>query len=996
MTLTAQWTPQSWNIRYYESFDGTNLGNEITGLTPDEYTYGVETSFCADAETIVQKANKTGYTWLGWWSKWSSDAQDPIIKAEAGYSGEFSLFAKWEENTPVTPPTQGGEVCVTFEGSSNAISYTSGVFTMYAANSDGRIGTEESWATEKTDCSGTEVYAFDDNRFLVKVSVPITSIHFFGYNKSERIIESVKTSTTADKGSYSEAALVGDTKIGPTTGCQEFKINFSEAIPANTYIWVELSNAMVISTICYTPAPSTPSTYTVTYECNGATSGCPSNATEQTALPNPLPIPTKTGYEFGGWYTDSELTTAAIAGATLSANITLYAQWTENTPVTPDPEPEECTETTITYNLVTHNNKTASQSVSPSGTITSLTGATAIGAAESNTGDPNSSFADYSERYGASATNDNVSDGVTFTFDVPSGYVFKPTAINTNLMCYGVGGSGDTHYYQFVGTLSDATTTIEGEVYPNNADGANADIAYTIPNNASLSGTVTLRLNAVKKGGNYQSFRIKSPITIVGDLCSVDCSTAPAATITWNTQPANGQVGSADFAYAVSCSDGSAVTVTSADPSIATIVDGKLHYVAAGTTHLVASATDACGNEITQNSNDFTVTAASVEPNPGTGEEKYYYGQVAIQNGALVKGITNGMIQFFTVTGGVVENSTALSISSTPSAAGIYYNSNNLTHEELSKSSNWGSSSTANRYIQGMKFKDATTYTLKLGSKTATSIRFYGWCGSSSRKLTIGGVEYTSSSNKNTFFAHEFVKNGSFTGDISISGSGDFYGIIVIDITSLPSCTTPVLSDLENPKVCPGNNVSWTANNTATLQDGETIAYQWNKMTGDKVWVINAAHGGTAISKWQEGKIEYNEFMAVYSGVKQTLEAEIAAGHFVLREFGYFWCQGCADTSRTAEEYVKDYLAMHESLKDSVRIDHDNDPNTAEKELQFGAIVTIRSGRDYQSSYRDGVYSDTTTAGYYYSFKDMKMSLNFMYQSISSSPCSSIHALAAS
>ncbi len=781
---------------------------------------------------------RDGYTFNGWYTAATGGTLVGVAGDSYAPSADITLYAQWTANA--VEPEPSDEVCVTFEGSSSVSSYTKGDFAMYATDSDGRLNSTSRWGTGKTDCSGSKVYAFENQRFLVKVNVPITSIHFSGYSSSERTIKSVKTSTTADKDSYSNAALVGDTKIGPTKGCQEFKINFSEAIPANTYIWVELSNAMVISTICYTPAPSTPSTYTVTYECNGATSGCPSNATEQTALPNPLPIPTKTGYEFGGWYTDSELTTAAIAGATLSANITLYAQWTENTPVTPDPEPEECTETTITYNLVTHNNKTASQSVSPSGTITSLTGATAIGAAESNTGDPNSSFADYSERYGASATNDNVSDGVTFTFDVPSGYVFKPTAINTNLMCYGVGGSGDTHYYQFVGTLSDATTTIEGEVYPNNADGANADIAYTIPNNASLSGTVTLRLNAVKKGGNYQSFRIKSPITIVGDLCSVDCSTAPAATITWNTQPANGQVGSADFAYAVSCSDGSAVTVTSADPSIATIVDGKLHYVAAGTTHLVASATDACGNEITQNSNDFTVTAASVEPNPGTGEEKYYYGQVAIQNGALVKGITNGMIQFFTVTGGVVENSTALSISSTPSAAGIYYNSNNLTHEELSKSSNWGSSSTANRYIQGMKFKDATTYTLKLGSKTATSIRFYGWCGSSSRKLTIGGVEYTSSSNKNTFFAHEFVKNGSFTGDISISGSGDFYGIIVIDITSLPSCTTPVLSDLENPKVCPGNNVSWTANNTATLQDGETIAYQWNKK-GNNTVLSNSA-----------------------------------------------------------------------------------------------------------------------------------------------------------
>lgn len=111
MTLTAQWTPQSWKIGYYESFDGTNLGTEITGLTPNQYTYGLETVFCADAETIVQKANKTDYTWLGWWSKWNPDAPNPVTTATVGYSGEFSLFAKW--NAATTDPTTTWNVAET-------------------------------------------------------------------------------------------------------------------------------------------------------------------------------------------------------------------------------------------------------------------------------------------------------------------------------------------------------------------------------------------------------------------------------------------------------------------------------------------------------------------------------------------------------------------------------------------------------------------------------------------------------------------------------------------------------------------------------------------------------------------------------------------------------------------------------------------------------------------------------------------------------------------
>jgi uncharacterized repeat protein (TIGR02543 family) len=78
-----------------------------------------------------------------------------------------------------------------------------------------------------------------------------------------------------------------------------------------------------------------PVVYTVTYNYNSATGG---NSTASanytvggTALT--LPTPTRTGYSFGGWYSDSGLTTsvgAAGASYSPSAAITLYAKWTAN------------------------------------------------------------------------------------------------------------------------------------------------------------------------------------------------------------------------------------------------------------------------------------------------------------------------------------------------------------------------------------------------------------------------------------------------------------------------------------------------------------------------------------------------------------------------------------------------------------------------------------------------------------------------------------------
>ena len=67
--------------------------------------------------------------------------------------------------------------------------------------------------------------------------------------------------------------------------------------------------------------------YTITYNTNGGTAV---SSTTGTKLPNPLPTTTKTGYTFAGWYTNSALTAAATAGATINADITLYAKWTAN------------------------------------------------------------------------------------------------------------------------------------------------------------------------------------------------------------------------------------------------------------------------------------------------------------------------------------------------------------------------------------------------------------------------------------------------------------------------------------------------------------------------------------------------------------------------------------------------------------------------------------------------------------------------------------------
>ena len=69
-----------------------------------------------------------------------------------------------------------------------------------------------------------------------------------------------------------------------------------------------------------------PTGYTITFEAYGGTRI--DKITDATALPNPLPTTTRAHYTFAGWFTDEDCTQAATAGATIDADITLYAKWT--------------------------------------------------------------------------------------------------------------------------------------------------------------------------------------------------------------------------------------------------------------------------------------------------------------------------------------------------------------------------------------------------------------------------------------------------------------------------------------------------------------------------------------------------------------------------------------------------------------------------------------------------------------------------------------------
>ena len=148
-----------------------------------------------------------------------------------------------------------------------------------------------------------------------------------------------------------------------------------------------------------------------------------------------------------------------------------------------------------------------------------------------------------------------------------------------------------------------------------------------------------------------------------------------------------------------------------------------------------------------------------------------------------------------------------------------------------SNAEGWCSASTGYVPKDSILCEEGVIYSTYVPYETARGKRITG--------LNFSSVDATGSN------AAKFVP-GSLTGNSSISGATLQYPL-------------NALSEDGNGKTGPDSG----------------IAYRWNQLTGDKVWVVNAAWGGTSISKWIPGTTYYDRAKAIYDLAEQTFRAEI-------------------------------------------------------------------------------------------------------------------------
>jgi uncharacterized repeat protein (TIGR02543 family) len=339
-TLYAKWTQSSFTITY--DYNGATGGNST-----------VSSSFTTGGTAItLPSPTRTGYTFGGWFAE---AGLTTLVSGAQSPTADATLYAKWNVGTYTLTYTYNG---ATGGNSTVSSSFTIGG-TAITLPSPTRTGyTFGGWYAEAgftTLVSGAQSPTANATLFA-KWDVGTYTLTYTYNGATGGNANATASFTTGG----TAITLPAPTRTGYTFGGWFAEAGFTTLVSG---VQSPTANATLF-------AKWNVGTYTLTYTYNGATGGnstvSSSFTTEGTAIT--LPSPTRTGYNFGGWFSDAAFTTSVTGTQTPSANATLYAKWNNGIYTL-----------TYNYNGATAGNGTAADSFTTGGTAITLPSPTRTG-----------------------------------------------------------------------------------------------------------------------------------------------------------------------------------------------------------------------------------------------------------------------------------------------------------------------------------------------------------------------------------------------------------------------------------------------------------------------------------------------------------------------------------------------------------------------------------------------------------------------------------------
>ena len=108
------------------------------------------------------------------------------------------------------------------------------------------------------------------------------------------------------------------------------------------------------------------------------------------------------------------------------------------------------------------------------------------------------------------------------------------------------------------------------------------------------------------------------------------------------------------------------------------------------------------------------------------------------------------------------------------------------------------------------------------------------------------------------------------------------------------------------------------------------LAYRWHQLTGEKVWVLNAAKGSTNLSTWVEDGYNYRHAVELFTTAEEIMYNEVQAGHYLLNKMGIVnYTTANGDQIWEADNYTEAFNSMWNGFREEMAIyDFDGDKVT--------------------------------------------------------------------
>ena len=297
MTLYAKWTANTYDVTLNLNYDGAAEPTKIT-VTYDG-TYSALTT-----------PERVGYDFLGWYTA-QTDGEQVTADSKVSITAPQTLYAHWKE---------GAATYTVKHYQQNTEDITDNHYTEFESETLSGITGQQTKAVAKTYTGFAPAKAFEQ----LPIKADSSTVISIYYDRLTYTVTWMNGNTELDTETLRYGAMPnykGDTPTKEDTG--------------HTYTFTGWSPALteVTGNVTYTAQFSDSlNTYNITYNLNGGTNapGNPSRYTYGTAVT--LAAPTRTGYTFGGWFTNPGFSDKAVTeiSAGETGDKAFYAKWTAN------------------------------------------------------------------------------------------------------------------------------------------------------------------------------------------------------------------------------------------------------------------------------------------------------------------------------------------------------------------------------------------------------------------------------------------------------------------------------------------------------------------------------------------------------------------------------------------------------------------------------------------------------------------------------------------